>query len=155
MIMAQDESKLMLCWILTSCAVKQVISMGYHRKSSLKGDSWEVAEDKRHAFWTIYTFDKNLALNLGYTPNIQDYDIDIDYYTISTNPGVRPWDESVIAMAELSKLEGMIYEQLYSLSALDKSVAERANIISTLSSSFQGWNSNWKKVSTNRGANEG
>lgn len=71
MLKAQEEGKPLLTWTFASTGARQVLSLGYHRKSTMKNDSFEVAEDKRQVFWSFYMVDKNLALNMGYSPTIQ------------------------------------------------------------------------------------
>lgn len=146
MLKAQDESKPLLCWTLVSCAARHVLSLGYHRKASMKNCTQLEMDDKKHLFWTVYMFDKNMALNLGRTPNIQDYDIDMDMFGLSQNPGIRPWDEAAVAFIELSKLQGMMYEKLYSFAALNSSPEQRARSIEEILGHFNVWHYAWNQV---------
>lgn len=146
MLKAQEEGKPLLTWTFATTGARQIISLGYHRRSSMKNDSFEVAEDKRWIFWTFYMVDKNLSLNMGYSPAIQDYDVDVEYYQCSLDPGVAPWDKAALAMVEISRLQGLIYERLYSLQALNSSPEAKARIIDDLYPQLQKWHHEWSQV---------
>lgn len=147
MLKAQEESKPLLTWTFASTGARQVLSLGYHRKSTMKNDQFEVAEDKRQVFWSFYMVDKNLALNMGYSPTIQDYDIDVDYFQVSPDPGVAPWDKAALATVDLARLQGLIYERLYSLQGLHASVESKSQNVSKLSQRLEHWRENWLQVS--------
>ena len=136
----------MLTWTFVSTGARQVISLGYHRESSLKNDTAEVANDKRQVFWTYYIVDKNLSLNMGYSSTMQDYDIDVGYFPLSNNPGIRPWDQAALAMVDISRLQGLIYERLYSLQALNASPEAKFQVINDLSPRLEKWHQEWSQV---------
>lgn len=148
MLKAQEEGKPLLTWTFASTGSRQCISLGYHRRSSMRNDSFEVAEDKRQIFWAFYMVDKNLSLNMGYSPTIQDYDVDVEYFQCSTDPGVAPWDKAALAMAEMSRLQGLIFERLYSLQALRSSPEAKARVIDELYPQLQKWHLEWSQVIT-------
>lgn len=112
----------------------------------MKNDPFDIAEDKRQVFWSYYIVDKNLSLNMGYASTIQDYDIDTEYFQISTDPGVAPWDEAALAMVEFSRVQGLIYEKLYSLRALRMSGDDRSAAVHDLSCQLQIWHQEWTQV---------
>lgn len=132
-VKAQEEFKLSLCWTLISSASTMCSMLGYHRKSTLDGDQFAVAETKRHAFWKLYTMDKNLSLNLGRTSNFPDYDIDAELFTPSTNLKQRPWDLMALATIKFAKVQGQVYNRLYSASAPRAYFEERSRAIDELS----------------------
>ena len=146
MLKAQEEGKPLLTWTFVSAGARQAISLGYHRESSLKNDTAQVAYDKRQVFWTYYIVDKNLSLSMGYASTIQDYDIDVGYFPLSTNPGVRPWDQAALAMVDISRLQGLIYERLYSLQALNASPEAKFQVINDLSPRLEKWHEEWSQV---------
>lgn len=146
MLKAQEEGKPLLTWNFASAGSRHCISLGYHRKSSMKNDSFEVAEDKRQVFWSFYMVDKNLSLNMGYNPTIQDYDVDVEYFQCSMDPGVAPWDKAALAMIELSRLQGLIFERLYSLQALSLSAENKNRVIDELYPQLQNWHREWSQV---------
>lgn len=61
--------------------------------------------------------DKNLSLCLGRKSNFQDDDIDVEYFKKSTNPKYRPWDEIVFASINFARVQGEVYDRLYSIGA--------------------------------------
>ena len=142
---AQEDSKPVYGWNMVSCAARHALSLGLHRKASLRNDTYEEAEDKKRLFWMIYCFDKNLALNLGRTPNIQDYDMDIDFFAPSPDPGIQPWDQANLMFIELSRTQGLLYEKLYSLTAC-QNASERDHSILGLTRDFESWHAKWKSV---------
>jgi len=146
MLKAQEEGKPLLTWTFVSTGARQAISLGYHRESSLKNDSAEVANDKRLVFWTYYIVDKNLSFSMGYSSTMQDYDIDIGYFTLSSDPGARPWDKATLAMIEISRLQGLIYERLYSLQALNATPEAKFQVINDLSPRLAKWHREWSQV---------
>ncbi|KAF3925242.1 hypothetical protein ABW20_dc0105123 [Dactylellina cionopaga] len=146
-VFAQLSSKPLLAWTFCSAAAKHVHTLGYHRERSLKGDSPELADEKRHLFWSLYGVDKNLSLNLGRASNFQDHDIDTDYFSVSRNEAVAPWDSAAVAFVLLGKLQGMVYDQLYSATALTKSQPERHQVIANLDGELRAWLEKWRDAS--------
>ena len=60
--------------------------------------------------------DKNLSLNLGRGSNFNDSDIDAEFFTPSTHPQQRPWDLMSLDTILFARLQGQVYERLYSAS---------------------------------------
>ncbi|RVD87319.1 uncharacterized protein DFL_001561 [Arthrobotrys flagrans] len=145
-IFAQLSSKPLLAWTLCSAAARHVFTLGYHRERSLKSDPPNVADEKRHLFWSLYGVDKNLSLTLGRASNFQDFDIDTEYFSVSKTEGIAPWDQASIAFISLGRLQGMVYDQLYSATALKKSQAERHALISDLDAQLRPWLERWREV---------
>ncbi|KAG9664742.1 putative C6 transcription factor, partial [Aureobasidium melanogenum] len=133
-IKAQEECKLSLSWTFLSAAATMCHTLGFHRKSSLAHEDQESADIKRHLFWQLYMLDKNLSLNLGRGSNFPDADIDAEFYTPSTNPAQRPWDLMSLATILFAKLQGQVYDKLYSASAMNSSLEERSRVVDELSS---------------------
>ncbi|KAG9857421.1 putative C6 transcription factor, partial [Aureobasidium melanogenum] len=133
-IKAQEECKLSLSWTFLSAAATMCHTLGFHRKSSLAHEDQETADIKRHLFWQLYMLDKNLSLNLGRGSNFPDADIDAEFYTPSTNPAQRPWDLMSLATILFAKLQGQVYDKLYSASAMNSSLEERSRVVDELSS---------------------
>ncbi|KAK5941231.1 hypothetical protein PMZ80_006508 [Knufia obscura] len=146
MLKAQEEGKPLLTWTFVSAGARQATSLGYHRESSLKNDSPEVANEKRLVFWTYYIVDKNVSCSIGYSSTLQDYDIDIKYFTISSDPGIRPWDKAMLAMVEIARLQGLIYERLYSQQALNATSEAKFQVINDLSPRLIKWHREWSQV---------
>jgi hypothetical protein len=109
-------------------------TLGFHRKSSLAHEDQESADIKRHMFWQLYMLDKNLSLNLGRGSNFPDSDIDAEFFTPSSNPAQRPWDLMSLATILFARLQGQVYDKLYSASAIESSHEERSRVVDELSS---------------------
>ena len=108
--------------------------MGLHRSYTLTNDNSSVAESKRHAFWSLYTIDKNISLNMGLASHFFDHDIDADLITPSTDPKHRPWDTMSLVIVEFAGIQGRAYDDLYSVAASKASNAQRWAAIDELSS---------------------
>jgi hypothetical protein len=132
-IKAQEESDLRLCWTYLAAAFNMCQMMGYHRSSALNDDPVPLREAKRHVFWSLYTIDKNLSLNLGVTSHFQDHDIDVEHFTPSRNPQLRPWDLMALVIIRFSAFQGQVYDKLYSASASKMPPDQKAGHIVQLS----------------------
>lgn len=121
-------------------------SLGYHRKASVQNDMFEIAEVKRHVFWFIYMMEKCLSLTFGRASVFQDYDIDVEKFTPSSDPKIYPWDMAMLGLIELARLQGQIYDRLYSARALGQRLEERSRTVEELLDEFSTWESNFKKV---------
>ena len=126
-----------LCWTLTTTAARLCQTLGYHRASSVKDDSPESAAMKRSLFWYTYWIDKTLALRLGRSPSIQDYEIDIDFPAPSPGSSLSAWDVMGISSIEFATQHGQVYEQLYSPAALRQPEAERVRRALRLATTLQ------------------
>ncbi|OJJ50225.1 hypothetical protein ASPZODRAFT_58444 [Penicilliopsis zonata CBS 506.65] len=135
-IKSQEESNLQLCWTYLSVAFNMCQSMGYHRHVTLKQDSLALAEAKRHVFWSLYTIDKNVSLNLGLTSHFQDHDIDAEFFTPSEDPKQCPWDLMTLVTIKFSTIQGQVYDQLYSVAAAKAPPASTAASIEKLSAAL-------------------
>ncbi|KAF2136053.1 uncharacterized protein K452DRAFT_148698 [Aplosporella prunicola CBS 121167] len=129
---AQEKAKLSLCWTYLAAAHTLCQTMGIHRKSFLQNDPHPVAEAKRHAFWFLYLMEKNLSLNTGRTSSFQDYDIDCELFSISKNPKQAPWDILNLASVGFARIQGKVYDQLYSASAVTQHPTKKASIVEQL-----------------------
>ncbi|GLA52319.1 hypothetical protein AnigIFM63604_009168 [Aspergillus niger] len=131
---AQEETDVQRCWTFLSLAFNMCQSIGLHRRSTLEKDEFAIAEAKRHAFWALYTIDKNISLNIGVTSHFQDHDIDADLYAPSNDPKYRPWDLMGLVIVEFANVQGRVYDQLYSTSACRADDEQRSASIERLSS---------------------
>ncbi|KAL1615714.1 hypothetical protein SLS54_008844 [Diplodia seriata] len=111
--------------VLGSAGHAMCQTLGYHRASHLKNDNFETAEVKRHSFWTLYMLDKNLSLCLGRKSNFQDDDIDVEFYKVSPNVRFRAWDEIAHASIRFARVQGEVYDRLYSIGASKASSEQR------------------------------
>lgn len=90
--------------------------------------------------------DKIMSLNLGRASSFPDYDIDVEIF--QPNPDVKfwAWDKVLIAFVELCKLQGQMYDELYSARARGESPETRSNLIQERSASLDSWYADFKKV---------
>jgi hypothetical protein len=130
---AQEESQLSLCWMYVSAAQTMCQTLGYHRESSYRNDTPEVAQSKRHAFYGLYAIDKNLSLVLGRSSNFNDNDIDAEPFMLSSDPGQWPWDVYTHICYRFARIQGDTYDQLYSASATKHSQYKRSCFVEELS----------------------
>ncbi|KFG84880.1 hypothetical protein MANI_029784 [Metarhizium anisopliae] len=132
MIKAQEETKPLLCATFISAAASQCQRLGYHREITYRNDQTGRREHMRRLFWTVYVFDKNMSLLQGHSSHMQDFEIDAKYPALSPIVGVRPWDESFIVAIKLARIQGQIYNNLYSTVAIKSSSPDREQHINTL-----------------------
>lgn len=78
---------------------------------------------------------------------MQDFDIDAQYPAITTDAAVRPWDESFVMGIRLAKIQGEIYDKLYSAEASKDSHPERVQRVHGLAADIQQWYTEFKEVS--------
>lgn len=116
-IKAHSEAKPTLCCTLLSAALSQCHLLGYHREKTYPKRSVIEAKRIRRLFWTLYIFDNNMSLLFGRGSYIKDTEVDASYPDISTDPGLKPWDESFLQFIDLASLHGQTYRRLYSVEA--------------------------------------
>lgn len=91
--------------------------------------------------------DKDLSLCLGRASTLQDYDIALEFPTIPTEPGIRPWHILFRHWLVFSKIVGQIYEHLYSVKALSYSDSQRSKKVNELADQIHTWRHDIAKVS--------
>jgi hypothetical protein len=90
--------------------------------------------------------DKIMSLNLGRAPSFPDYDIDVEAFTLNQDQRFCAWDKVLVAFVELCKLQGQIYDELYSARARRQLPEIRSKIIEERASSLSAWYVGLKKV---------
>ncbi|KAL3464789.1 fungal-specific transcription factor domain-containing protein [Aspergillus heterothallicus] len=130
---AQEEFDIQRCWTYLSLAFNMCQMMGLHRNTTTISDPSPVADAKRHAFWSLYTIDKNISLNIGVTSHFQDHDIDTELYSPSLDYRQRSWDLIHLITVEFAAIQGKVYDQLYSIGASRAPEEERLARIQSLS----------------------
>lgn len=113
--------------------------LGYHRSITYQNQKADVAANICRLFWTVYLLDKNMSLLLGRASCIQDYDIDVPYPTCTGDLVTRAWDEGWIAFLSLGRLQGQIYDRVYSAAALKLAPEVRAHSINELAQELHQW----------------
>lgn len=108
-----------------------VLTLGYHRFSTMHADSDHERQSKILLFWMIYWFDSSFSVRLGRAPVIRDYDVTVPRLlagSIVPTSFVDGWNYSIT----LSALQCQVVEQLYSPLALQQSPDERRERASRL-----------------------
>ncbi|KAE8161566.1 hypothetical protein BDV40DRAFT_313021 [Aspergillus tamarii] len=149
-IKAQDEAKPLLCSTFISAAASHCQMLGYHREIMYRGNNTGNSENMRRVFWTTYVFEKHMSLYFGRASNMQDFDIDAQYPAITTDPAVRPWDESFVMGIRLAKIQGEIYDKLYSAEASKDSHPERVQRVHGLAADIQQWYTEFKEIDASK-----
>lgn len=121
--------------------------LGYHRALTYQGQRADMAPNIVRLFWTVYYIDKNMALLLGRASCIQDYDIDVPYPLSSEDPTKQAWDECFIVYLRLGRVQGQIYDRVYSVAALKLSPEHRAQNIAELAQELHQWRHRMYQVS--------
>lgn len=119
--LAMEHAKVSTAWRLTATASRMCLDLGLHRLPS--GEDVDLRR-KRMTFWYVYSLDKGLSFNFGRTPTIHDYDITVDRPTLSGSMD-DAWAPIWHGMLDFAILQGDIYEQLFSVSALKQPLAVR------------------------------
>jgi len=143
---AQADARPALCWTLVSSGARLCQSLGYHRESEVSRGPPELANSKRHVFWMLYMIDKIMSLNLGRASSFPDYDIDVEVFALNQDPRFYAWDKVLVAFIELCKLQGQMYDELYSARARRQSHDIRARIIEERASGLYAWHIGLKEV---------
>lgn len=143
---AQGDARPSLCWTLVSSGARLCQSLGYHREAEVARSTPEAANAKRHVFWMLYMIDKIMSLNLGRASSFPDHDIDVRIFAPSRDPRFWAWDKVLITFIELCKLQGQMYEELYSARARRELPESRSRIIEERVANLSAWHLSMKEV---------
>ncbi|KAL2843158.1 hypothetical protein BJY01DRAFT_197527 [Aspergillus pseudoustus] len=121
---AIEISKPSFALTLTSTASRLCQALECHRKSSLEGISVEERSRRLAVFWSIYCMDRALSLRLGRAPTIPDYDIDLPA-TFEWSDIGEPWLTAYSLWIQMARIQGLVYEKLYSPAALRQDLGVR------------------------------
>lgn len=87
-----------------------------------------------------------MSLLQGRPSYLQDSEVDAWHPRISPDAAFRGWDELFILGIKLAKLQGQIYDQLYSAAARHASSAQQDQAVNQLSDKVQSWYTDLGKV---------
>jgi hypothetical protein len=135
-----------LQWSLTTAAAGHCLTLGYHREKRLLQLPNPKAERARRTFWHIYMADKNLSQRLGRASTIQDWDVDAKPCAISSDPRQAPWDLAFKSFIEMGRIQGQIYEKIYSPPAKARGIKENLAETNQLGSDLYQWYSEWARI---------
>ncbi|KAM0188842.1 hypothetical protein ACHAPI_010353 [Fusarium lateritium] len=135
----QNESKPVLSRALINAGLCHCQMLGYHREITLQKDKSGFAENKRRLFWTLYVYDKTNSLHLGNASRVQDFEIDVNYPTLPEDPAERPWIELFHLAIKLGRIQGLIFDKLYSVAGLRSPAMKRRQEIDALIVDMHQW----------------
>ncbi|KAK9780680.1 putative Transcription factor domain-containing protein [Seiridium cardinale] len=121
---AIESAQLTLAWQLSSLACQLCLKSGYHRQSIDLNETEDVNKKRAVLFWVAYALDKNLSLRLGRSAVLQDSKI-----TLSRT--LEPFEQFDNQRQTLqnwlihAQVQGRVYEDLYSPTALSGSAEKR------------------------------
>ncbi|KAL4944173.1 hypothetical protein BDV06DRAFT_233777 [Aspergillus oleicola] len=138
-IKAQDEANVLLSSTFISVAARHCMLLGYHRAATYQNLASRTASNISRLFWMVYVVEKNMSLLLGRASCIQDYDVDVGIPPHSEDPSIRPWDEVFVKNVTLGKLQGQIYDRIYSATALKTNPEIRIQYIQSLAQELHDW----------------
>ncbi|RSL49833.1 hypothetical protein CEP54_012235 [Fusarium duplospermum] len=120
--------------------LESLCRQAYYTNAPLSlGQATAIADQMRRVFWYIYTADKNISLLQGRPSYLQDSEVDAWYPRSSPDAEVRPWDELLIMAVKFAKLQGRVYDQLYSAAARNAQPMQQAETIEHFSAKLQSW----------------
>ncbi|KAL1792205.1 hypothetical protein ACET3X_009956 [Alternaria dauci] len=124
---AIQMSRPLLAWVLVSNAAELCQNLGYHRFETMKYDTKEDQRFKMHIFWFVCMFEKQLSLRLGRVSRIHDWDVSLPLHAMrETSPNGFEGGNKLIYWVKVAKVQGQIYEKLYSPAAFRKPFEERS-----------------------------
>lgn len=124
-----------LAWKLSTQAASMSQVLGYHRIATMRSDSEDERNRKVFFFWIIYTLERGFSIRLGRSSTIQDHDI-----TVPLPPYItgfpREFSDIMRYWVEVSRVQGVAVQQLYSPAALLDTREERQRRASVLYSTL-------------------
>ncbi|KAI7761156.1 hypothetical protein LZL87_001971 [Fusarium oxysporum] len=135
----QNEAAPVLARSLVNAGLSHCQMMGYHREVTYQKDQSGFAENKRRLFWTLYVFDKTNSLHFGNASRVQDFEVDAHYPAIPDDPAEKPWTELFRLAVRLAKIQGLIFDKLYSVAGLQSPAIDRRQWIDALVADMHQW----------------
>jgi hypothetical protein len=100
--------------------------LGYHRITSTKEENQSLRASQELLFWSVYKLDKGLSLQLSRPSNIRDDEITL------------PISDKEPRQRRLGRIQGKVYDQLYSQASSSRSIDERGHLAETLAEELRG-----------------
>ncbi|KAI0378568.1 hypothetical protein F5Y04DRAFT_147304 [Hypomontagnella monticulosa] len=120
---AIDLGRPSLAWQLNCTAARLCTEMGIHREPP-DTESPQSRESKASLFWLTYSHDRSLALRLGRAPVIKETDITLSHDVPIIN-GAAISGDMIRQWANLARIQGRVFDELYSGQALKRPGLER------------------------------
>ncbi|KAL4903369.1 hypothetical protein BDW74DRAFT_186052 [Aspergillus multicolor] len=120
---AIEISKPSFALTLTSTASRLCQELGFHQMPSIENVDPKEKQRRLTLFWSIYCMDRALALRLGRAATIPDYDIDVPM--LFEAPSADILKSAHLLWIELARIQGLVYQHLYSPAALRQEEVSR------------------------------
>ncbi|KAF4945910.1 hypothetical protein FSARC_14318 [Fusarium sarcochroum] len=111
-------------WNFIATASHMSQTLGIHSIVSMSAINPETRMHQIRVFWLIYIFEKGLSLRLGRSSTFRDSDITIPVPDTDSRSEIAYFGR-LQKMTELARLQGKVYDQLYSPAALIEPQASR------------------------------
>ncbi|KAI8188592.1 hypothetical protein K4K48_006462 [Colletotrichum sp. SAR 10_66] len=133
-----DSCKPSAAWNFIATASHMSQTLGMHSIVAMANDDAETKREKLKLFWMIYMHEKGLSLRLGRSSTIRDSDVTVP--SLAPNPRA---DTAIFGQlqkwTELARIQGMVYDQIYSPAALIQPQAVRTARARRLASVLEGF----------------
>ncbi|KAJ3459660.1 hypothetical protein MRS44_015733 [Fusarium solani] len=120
-------------WAFVSKASLLAQAMGMNTSTAMNSEVSEERQYKTRLFWGLYCLEKSITLRLGRCSTIRDHDITIPQ-PLREQRTSPDWFNSLPDGVELCRLFGLVFDELFSPSALVQPVSvrrSRAKVLST------------------------
>jgi len=115
-----------MAWTFISTAASLCQTLGYHRLYPQKETNQAPQAAQASLFWTVYKLEKGLSLRFSRSSNIRDAEITL------------PLDLHEPRGNRLGRIQGNVYDQLYSPEGLSRPDDERGRMAEALARELRG-----------------
>ncbi|KAI8711931.1 Zn(2)-C6 fungal-type domain-containing protein [Fusarium sp. LHS14.1] len=123
-------------WAFVSKASLLAQAMGMHSSTTMNSEVTEEKQYKTRLFWGLYCLEKAIALRLGRSSTIRDHDITLPQ-PLREQRTSPDWFASLPDGIELSRLFGLVFDELFSSSALVQPTSVRRSRAKVLSAKME------------------
>ncbi|RFN47656.1 fungal specific transcription factor [Fusarium flagelliforme] len=123
-------------WNFIATASHMCQTLGIHSIVSMSQINPETRLQQTRVFWLIYIYEKGLSLRLGRSSTLRDSDITIPVPDMSPTSEIAYFGR-LKKMVDLARLQGKIYDQLYSPAALVEPQISRTTRARSLASELK------------------
>lgn len=136
--------------ILIGTALRLAHSLGLHTRKSSRHYSSTLALQRTRVFWIAYILDRDISLQSKLAPVQLDSDIDLDLPPSEAEDDLAGFvfaadGQTKInyfrARVELARIQGYVYDSIYSVSAQNQSSEERAQSTARIIRLLDDWSS--------------
>ena len=124
--------------LFTPIAVRFAHEIGLHRDETCRGLPEDEVNRRRAMFWLLYCIDRDVAMKMGSSPNLQDYDISVSLH----DPKYGMYTNGVDLLGKVTglfRISGVVYEKLLSAQAAKNDPIELVKIVYELDNALIAW----------------